>query len=286
MKHGVLQLFILLFIAGCFNLQASPLEFTPSVQDTTTRYGYWTDIPSKKEKKQWNVFGIKIPIYTPPKRMERGIVKSLFIPAKTWQTGISFSHYEENNDDYDFLIIENWKGKAYSLRISPFFCWYFKNNQGVGGRFTYKNTHFNIRELSISIEDDMSFTLDNAYITNKMYQCAAFVRNYVGLHSRIGVFNETHLTYGYGNGKLSVGNTEVPNRTSQTTHEIQLGIRPGICGFVTNSVMFEFSFEVGGLRYRNISQIINDETKGTRTTGIANFRLNLLSLNLGLAVCI
>ncbi len=286
MKHGVLQLFILLFIAGCFNLQASPLEFTPSVQDTTTRYGYWTDIPSKKEKKQWNVFGIKIPIYTPPKRMERGIVKSLFIPAKTWQTGISFSHYEENNDDYDFLIIENWKGKAYSLRISPFFCWYFKNNQGVGGRFTYKNTHFNIRELSISIEDDMSFTLDNAYITNKMYQCAAFVRNYVGLHSRIGVFNETHLTYGYGNGKLSVGNTEVPNRTSQTTHEIQLGIRPGICGFVTNSVMFEFSFEVGGLRYRKISQIINNETKGTRTTGIANFRLNLLSLNLGLAVCI
>lgn len=286
MKHGVLQLFILLFIAGCFNLQASPLEFTPSVQDTTTRYGYWTDIPSKKEKKQWNVFGIKIPIYTPPKRMERGIVKSLFIPAKTWQTGISFSHYEENNDDYDFLIIENWKGKAYSLRLSPFFCWYFKNNQGVGGRFTYKNTHFNIRELSISIEDDMSFTLDNAYITNKMYQCAAFVRNYVGLHSRIGVFNETHLTYGYGNGKLSVGNTEVPNRTSQTTHEIQLGIRPGICGFVTNSVMFEFSFEVGGLRYRKISQIINDETKGTRTTGIANFRLNLLSLNLGLAVCI
>lgn len=286
MKHGVLQLFILLFIAGCFNLQASPLEFTPSVQDTTTRYGYWTDIPSKKEKKQWNVFGIKIPIYTPPKRMERGIVKSLFIPAKTWQTGISFSHYEENNDDYDFLIIENWKGKAYSLRLSPFFCWYFKNNQGVGGRFTYKNTHFNIRELSISIEDDMSFTLDNAYITNKMYQCAAFVRNYVGLHSRIGVFNETHLTYGYGNGKLSVGNTEVPNRTSQTTHEIQLGIRPGICGFVTNSVMFEFSFEVGGLRYRKISQIINNETKGTRTTGIANFRLNLLSLNLGLAVCI
>ena len=286
MKHGVLQLFILLFIAGCFNLQASPLEFTPSVQDTTTRYGYWTDIPSKKEKKQWNVFGIKIPIYTPPKRMERGIVKSLFIPAKTWQTGISFSHYEENNDDYDFLIIENWKGKAYSLRISPFFCWYFKNNQGVGGRFTYKNTHFNIRELSISIEDDMSFTLDNAYITNQMYQCAAFVRNYVGLHSRIGVFNETHLTYGYGNGKLSVGNTEVPNRTSQTTHEIQLGIRPGICGFVTNSVMFEFSFEVGGLRYRKISQIITTKTKGTRTTGIANFRLNLLSLNLGLAVCI
>ena len=33
-------------------------------------------------------------------------------------------------------------------------------------------------------------------------------------------------------------------------------------------------------------QTINDETKGTRTTGIANFRLNLLSLNLGLAVCI
>lgn len=292
MKHGVSQLFILFFITGCFTVQAAPYEFTPFVQDTTTRYGYWSgdsnqiSASSPKSPKTWKVFGMKIPIYTPPKRMERGIVKSLFIPEKTWQTGISFSHYEENNDDYDFLIIENWKGKAYSFRVSPFFCWYFKDNLGVGGRFTYKNTRFNIRELSISIEDDMSFILDNAYVKNEMYQCAAFIRNYVGLHPRIGVFNETHLTYGYGKGWLSIGNTDLPNYTSQTTHEIQLGIRPGICGFVTNSVMLEFSFEVGGLRYRKISQIINDETKGSRSTGIANFKLNLLSLNLGLAVCI
>lgn len=287
MKYGVLQLFILFFIAGCFHVQAAPYEFAPSAQDTVARYGQWSDsIPPKKEKKKWNVFGIKIPAYIPPKRMDRGIVKSLFIPEKTWQTGISFSHYEENNDDYDFLIIENWKGKAYSLRISPFFCWYFKNNLGVGGRFTYKNTRFDVKELSISIEDDMNFTLDNAHIKNEMYQCAAFIRSYVGLHPRIGVFNETHLTYGYGKGWLSSGDTELPTHTSQTTHEIQLGIRPGICGFVTNSVMFEFSFEVGGLRYRKISQIINDETKGSRSTGMANFRLNILSLNLGLAVCI
>ncbi len=292
MKHGVLQLLILFFIAGSFHLQAAPNGFTPSVSDSTSQYGYWTGDSAQigtlpqKQKKKWKVFGIKIPAYIPPKRMERGIVKSLFIPKKTWQTGISFSHYEENNDDYDFLIIEDWKGKAYSFRISPFFCWYFKNNLGVGGRFTYKNTRFNIQELSLSIEDDMNFTLDNANIKNEMYQCAVFIRSYVGLHPRIGVFNETHLTYGYGNGWLSTGNAEFPNYTSQTTHEIQLGIRPGICGFVTNSVMFEFSFEVGGLRYRKISQIINDEIKGSRTTGLVNVRLNILSLNLGLAVCI
>lgn len=119
-----------------------------------------------------------------------------------------------------------------------------------------------------------------------MYQSAVFVRNYVGLHPRIGLFNETHLTYGYGKGWLSTGDPELPKHTYQTTHELQLGIRPGICGFVTNAVMFEFSFEVGGLRYRKITQTTNGEEKGSRTTGMANFRLNLLSLNLGLAVCI
>ncbi len=227
-----------------------------------------------------------MPIDMPKKRMERGIVNSLFIPGKTWQTGISFSYYEESNDAYDFLIIEDWEGQAYSFRVSPFFCWYFQDNLAVGGRFTYRNTRFDIKELSISIEDDMSFTLDNAEIKDEMYQCAAFIRHYVGLHPRIGLFNETHLTYGYGKGHLSTDDSEFPNYTTQTTHEIQLGIRPGICGFVTNSVMFEFSFEVGGLRYRKISQIINDESKGSRTTGLANFRLNILSLNLGLAVCI
>lgn len=219
----------------------------------------------------------------PPQRMDRGIVNSLFVPRKTWQAGFSVSYYEESEDAYDFLIIEDWKGQAYSFRISPFFCWYFQDNLAVGGRFTYKNTRFDIKELSISIEDDMSFTLDNADIKDEMYQCAAFIRNYVGLHPRIGVFNETHLTYGYGKGVLSVGDS---NHTAQTKHEIQLGIRPGICGFITNSVMLEFSFEVGGLRYRKISQITNNESKSSRTTGLANFRLNILSLNLGLAVCI
>lgn len=227
-----------------------------------------------------------MPVYIPPKRMDRGIIDNLFIQKNTWQLGLSISHYQESNDEYDFLIIEDWDGKAHTFKVSPFFCWYFQNNWSIGGRFTFKDTQFYIDQLEISLEDDMRFELNNVSIENKMYQCAAFVRNYIGLHPRIGLFNETHLTYGYGKGWLSSGNLKLPERTYQSTHEVQLGIRPGICGFVTNSVMFEFSFEVGGLRYRKISQVTNGEIKGSRSTGLANFKLNLLSLNLGLAVCI
>lgn len=289
MKYGLLQLLILLVAAGSLPVQAT--SRLSSVSPDTTVYGYRTGdndtlVPPKKNRKKWNIFGLKIPAYIPPKRMDRGIVKPLFIPKKTWQLGFSVSHYQENNDDYDFLIIEDWKGRAYSFRISPFFCWYFKDNWSIGGRFTYKNTRFQVDQLKISLEDDMSFELNNVRIKNNMYQSAVFVRNYVGLHPRIGLFNETHLTYGYGKGWLSTGDPELPKHTYQTTHELQLGIRPGICGFVTNAVMFEFSFEVGGLRYRKITQTTNGEEKGSRTTGMANFRLNLLSLNLGLAVCI
>lgn len=282
---------ILWFTAGSLTTQAAPAIPLPDRQDTSSVYGHWTDetdtlVQQKKERKKWSIFGLKIPAYIPPKRMDRGIVKPLFIPKNTWQIGFSVSHYQENNDDYDFLIVEDWKGQVYSLRISPFFCWYFKDNWSVGGRFTYKNTRFNVSHLKISLEDDMDFELNQVNLHNEMYQCAAFVRNYAGLHPRIGLFNETHLTYGYGKGRLSSGETELHDRTWQTTRELQLGIRPGICGFVTNAVMFEFSFEVGGLRYRKITQITNGEKRGSRTTGVANFRLNILSLNLGLAVCI
>lgn len=259
--------------------------------DTNIIYGYWTEDTSNIilpniQKKKWNILGIKIPAYVPPKRMDRGIVDHLFIPKETWQTGISFSHYEENNDNYDFLMFEDWDGKAYSFQVSPFFCWYFKDNLSIGARFTYKNTHIDVEQVKISPKDDMNFELNHVGIQNKMYQEAIFLRNYIGLHPRIGLFNETHLTYGYGKGWLSSGSVEIPEQTYQTTNEVQLGIRPGICGFVINSVMFEFSFEVGGLRYRKIKQITNRETKGSRATGLANFRLNILSLNLGLAICI
>lgn len=290
-KNRLLQLIILLLAASSFTAQGTTRLCSSLPQDTAKVYGYWTgdttgSVSPKSERKKWNIFGLKIPAYTPPKRMERGIVKLLFIPEKTWQLGFSVSHYQEDNNDYDFLIIDDWKGKAYSFRISPFFCWYFKDNWSIGGRFTYKNTQFDVDHLKISLEDDMNFELNNVRIQNDMYQCSAFVRNYIGLHPRIGLFNETHLTYGYGKGWLASGDLELPDRTYQTTHEMQLGIRPGICGFVTNSVMFEFSFEVGGVRYRKLTQITNGEVKGSRSTGIANFRLNILSLNLGLAVCI
>lgn len=288
MKRRLLQLIILLLPLGCLSVQAASPIVSLLRQDTTSALLSQTDsiVPQKKVRKKWNIFGLKIPAYVPPKRMDRGIVDNLFIPKKTWQLGLSVSHYQEDNNEYDFLIIDDWEGKAYSFKISPFFCWYFRDNWSIGGRFTFKNTQFDIEQLKISLEDDMSFELNNVSIENKMYQCAVFVRNYIGLHPRIGLFNETHLTYGYGKGYLSSGELELPERTHQTTHELQLGIRPGICGFVTNSVMFEFSFEVGGLRYQKISQITNEEIKGTRTTGAANFKLNILSLNLGLAVCI
>ncbi len=291
MKRRLFQLIISLFAAGSLSVQGASRSVSLLPQDTSTAYSTAspstdTLAPQKKERKKWSIFGLKIPAYSPPKRMDRDIIDHLFIPEKTWQVGVSVSRYQENTDDYDFLIIEDWDGKVYSFKVSPFFCWYFKNNLSVGGRFTFKNTRFDVDQLKISLEDDMNFELNNVGIQSRTYQCAAFIRNYVGLHPRIGLFNETHLTYGYGKSSLSSGDSELFERTDQTSHEVQLGIRPGICGFVTDAVMFEFSFEVGGVRYRKISQITNGEIKGSRSTGLINFHLNILSLNLGLAVCI
>lgn len=278
---------VITLFAGGLSVQAAPPPVPLLQQDSdTVKFSGDSVVSPSREQRKWKIFGLKLPVYTPPKRMDRGIVEHLFIPRKTWQLGLSVSHYQESTDNYDFLVIEEWDGKAYTFKVSPFFCWYFKNNWSVGGRFTFKDTRFDIERLKISLEDDMSFELNGIDLRNRTYQCAAFVRNYVGLHPRIGLFNETHLTYGYGKGTLSSGNLETSGDTDQTAHEVQLGIRPGICGFVTNSVMFEFSFEIGGLRYRRISQLTDGQVKSSRSTGSANFKLNILSLNLGLAVCI
>ena len=56
---------------------------------------------------------------------------------------------------------------------------------------------------------------------------------------------------------------------------------PGIAVFVTNEMCVEASVGILGLEWKRISQTTNQVYEGSYETSKANFKLNLLSINIG-----
>ena len=64
-------------------------------------------------------------------------------------------------------------------------------------KFGYNHTKGNLDNLSLEIDDDLDFSLQNIGYIQDLYSFAIFHRSYVGLDRsrRFGLFNETSIGY-------------------------------------------------------------------------------------------
>ena len=60
-----------------------------------------------------------------------------------------------------------------------------------------------------------------------------------------------------------------------------IDVIPGIAIFITNEMCVEASVGILGLEWKRISQTTNQVYQGSYETAKANFKLNLLSINIG-----
>ena len=218
-------------------------------------------------------------------KFDRGINKQVFVPKGQWLTGGSFSYSELGFDNYKFLVIEDMQGNGYTMNISPFLGYFFKDNMAAGARFGYKRTLIRAGNVSFKLSDDLSFDLSDYYNLQHVYYGTAMLRNYmnIGNSKRFGLFNEVRLTLGGGQGKFVSGTGEALKGTYQEIYEFQLGLAPGLAAFITDEVAVEVSVGVLGLNYKKINQVTNQIEEGSYSTSSANFKINLFSINLGVA---
>ena len=74
--------------------------------------------------------------------------------------------------------------------------------------------------------------------------------------------------------------------THQNIYDFEIGVIPGLCAFVTNNVALEVSVGLVGLNYQKVIQRTNQlETSVMESSG-ANYKINLLNINLGIAIYI
>ena len=204
---------------------------------------------SKKQKKEVVPF-------------DRGIgrSKSVFIPKGTIGAGVSFSYnnYSIGNAAADagysmlFNLLGDIHGNLLSFGISPYASYFIADNLSVGARFDYDRSSMGLNNLSLSLSDELGFSVKDFNYFKQAYTGALTLRTYLPFANskRFAMFTEIRATGGYGQAesyKLDEGDKF---GTYQDIYSFELGLVPGLCAFVTNEVALEVAVGLLGFNYQ------------------------------------
>lgn len=132
---------------------------------------------------------------------------------------------------------------------------------------------------------DTSYDVDNLYSISHNYHGAAMFRNYISLGKsmRFGFFNEVDLSLGGGQSKLVNGTGDELTGTYERNFNLNIGLTPGVIMFLSNYSALEVSIGVLGFNYTHTHSISDQIYHAERNRKSANFRINLFSVQFGVA---
>ncbi len=209
-----------------------------------------------------------------------------FVPKGQWIFGGSVSYSTHTNEDYDFLVVEDLNSEGYTVRVAPFVAYAIAPNMALGARFIYSRSLLRVEGAGVSMGDaetGVNLSIEGYYVLRHSYEGAAIWRNYIplGKSKRFAIFTDVQLSAGGIQGKYAEG--QPVRGTYETGYSLGLGVTPGLVAFATNNMAFEVSVGVMGINYSCVEQLHNQVAKGTRTSSSMNFKVNILTIGLGVA---
>lgn len=216
---------------------------------------------------------------------KRGLEQISFVPKGQWIGGVSVSYSQSDFENYQFLIVENLNGDTYTFKVSPMVMFCFKDNLAAGGRLSYSRSRTRLDGASLVLGADTSYDVDNLYSISHNYHGTAMFRNYISLGKsmRFGFFNEVDLSLGGGQSKLVNGTSDELTGTYERNFNLNIGLTPGIIMFLSNYSAIEVSIGVLGFNYTHTHSISDQIYQAERNRKSANFRINLFSVQFGVA---
>ena len=216
---------------------------------------------------------------------KRGLERITFIPKGQWITGVSVNYSQSNQNNYQFLIVENLNGDSYSFKVSPMLMYAFKDNLAAGGKFSYERTMTNLESGNVMIDSETDYDIDNLRQLSSNYFTTAALRYYISLgnSTRFGLFNEMQLKLGGGESKIINGSGEDLTGTFERNFQASIGLAPGFVMFLSNYSAIEVNVGVLGFGYTHTRSTTDHVYVSHRHTKHANFKVNLFSISFGVA---
>ena len=114
-------------------------------------------------------------------RFSRGFSNDSFVPKGQWVTGVSVGFSQSNQNNYQFFILEGINGDTYSFKVTPMFCFIFKDDLGVGGKFGYERSRIKVDEANLVLDSNTNVDFESLYSINQEYSATGIFRNYIGM---------------------------------------------------------------------------------------------------------
>lgn len=209
---------------------------------------------------------------------------SPFLKKGTWMLGGTARYSQHINDDYNFLVINDINSTGYDVAVNPKLMYMFKDNMGIGLRFSYDRSMMDLLSADLSVSD-ISMSAKDCYQIQHKYSAHAVYRAYIPLAGakRIAMFADVLLGGSFKQGKAFNASGAYPDGTYTQAYALELAVDPGIIAFLTERLAVELNIGVFGVNYSWINQIHNQVDNGYMDSTSAGFMVNLLSLGVGLS---
>lgn len=237
---------------------------------------------------------------TEPFTRNIGISTSTFIPKGTVGFGaaLSYNTYDLGNAVNDsgfkmlFGALTGIQGNLVTVGVAPYASYFVMDNLSVGARFEYSKTSLGVQNLGINVMD-LGLGISDFYYNKNSYLGSVAARYYIpfGNSRRFAMFAELRgtggyaqsETFNYSEGEDASGVSIDKLGTYQDIYKFNIGVIPGITAFFTENVALEVSVGLIGLDYQKTIQNTNQVEFSVSETSGANFKVNLLAVNLGLS---
>ena len=229
-----------------------------------------------------------------------GISTSTFIPKGTIGFGaaVSYNTYNLGNAVNDagykmlFGLLTGIQGEVLTVGVAPYVSYFVMDNLSVGARFEYSKTSFGLKNLGIDVMD-LGLGISDFNYNKNSYLGSVAARYYIpfGNSRRFAMFTELRgtggyaqsETFNYSQGTDASGTSTDKLGTYQDIYKFNIGVIPGITAFFTNNIALEMSVGLIGLDYQKVVQNTNQVDLSVAESSSANFKVNLLAINLGLS---
>lgn len=217
------------------------------------------------------------------KEFSRDLKQITFVPKGQWITGVSVSYSQSDQNNYQFLIVENLSGDTYAFKVSPMLMFAFQDNLAAGGRFAYERQRTRLDNVSFVLDSETDYTVDNLYSISHNFSGTMAMRYYIslGTSTRFGLFNEVQLQLGGGESKLCSGTGVDFTGTFQRNFNLNVGLSPGMTVFLNNYSAIEVNVGVLGFNYMHTKATTDRIYVANMNTKSANFKINLFSITFG-----
>lgn len=212
------------------------------------------------------------------------VPSSPFIKKGTWMAGGTLRYSQHINDDYNFLVINDINSKGFNVSVNPKLMYMFKDNMGVGLRFSYDRSMLDLASADLSISQ-ISMSAKDCYQINHKFSAYAVYRAYIplGNSKRVAMFADLLFGGSYKQGKAFNAGGDYVLGTYGQNYSLDLAVEPGLVAFLSEQLAVELNVGIFGLSYSWADQLRNQVIGGHSDSTSAGFMVNLLSLGVGMS---